>query len=83
MEISKNNNIINHDLIEGKKTLKLKIYDYFFNMLSLRKEPNFITLYIYHTMVPFIMVGRFSPTGSVCRRYSTRHSPLCYMSQLK
>ena len=50
MEISKNNSIINHDLIEGKKTLKLKIYDYFFNMLTLRKEPNFITLYIYHTI---------------------------------
>ena len=50
MEISKNNNILNQDLIEGPKTLKLKIYDYFHSMLELRKEPSFITLYIFHSI---------------------------------
>ena len=48
MEISKNNNILNQDIIEEKKTFKLKTYNYFFSMLELLREPSPITLYIFH-----------------------------------
>ena len=62
MEISKNNNILNQDLIEGPKTLKLKIYDYFHSMLELRKEPSFITLYILHSIEIIQLISfAFSP----------------------
>ena len=48
MEISKNNNILNQDLIEEKKTFKLKTYRYFHGMLDMLKQSSFITLYIFH-----------------------------------
>ena len=48
MEATKNNNILNQELVEEKKTFRYKTYEYFLNMLWLRKEPSFITLYIFH-----------------------------------
>ena len=48
MEISKNINLRNQDLIEEKKTFKLKTYKYFHTMLDMLKESSFITLYIFH-----------------------------------
>ena len=62
MEISKNNNILNQDVLEEKKSFKLKIYDYFFNMLTIRREPSYATLYIFHTIEIFQLISfAFSP----------------------
>ena len=62
MEISKNNNIFNQDVIEGKNSFRLKVYDYFYNMLTLRREPSYATLYIFHTIEIFQLISfAFSP----------------------
>ena len=62
MEISKNNNILNQDLIEGKKTFKSKIYEYFHAMLSNGRRPSFITLYTFHFIEIIQLVSfAFSP----------------------
>ena len=62
MEISKNNTILNQDLIEGPKSIKIKIYSYFHSMLELRKEPSFITLYILHSIEIIQLISfSFSP----------------------
>ena len=79
METSKNNNILNQDLIEGKKTLKLKIYDYFFNMLTLRKEPSFITLYIFHFIEIIQLISfAFSPPHTLTWNISENNFKYIY-----
>ena len=60
MENSKNNN--NEDLIEGKKTLKIKIFDYFFNMLILQKTKSYITFFVFHSIEIIQLISlTFSP----------------------
>ena len=60
MENSKNNN--NEDLIEGKKTLKIKIFDYFFNMLILQKTKSYITFFVFHSIEIIQLISlSFSP----------------------
>ena len=79
MEISKNNNILNQDLIEGKKTLKLKIYDYFFNMLNLRKEPSLVTLYIFHFIEIIQLISfAFSPPNTLTWNISENNYKYIY-----
>ena len=62
MEISKNNNILNQDLIEEKRTFKLKTYKYFHTMLDMLKESSLITLYIFHFIEIIQLISfAFSP----------------------
>ena len=79
MEISKNNNILNQDIIEGKKTLKLKIYDYFYNMLNLRNEPSSITLYIFHFIEIIQLISfAFSPPHTLTWNISENNFKYIY-----
>ena len=97
METSKNNNILSQESIEGKKTFKLKTYNYFHVMLCLRREPSFITLYIFHTIEiiqlisfafspPHIMTWNISQKAFLIVNYSLsgfRFVPLLYFSSFK
>ena len=79
MEISKNNNIFNQDIIEGKRNFKLKIYDYFFNMLTLKREPSYITLYIFHTIEIIQMISfAFSPPHTLTWNISEKNYKYIY-----
>ena len=95
MEITSNS--INQDLIETNKSLKIKVYDYFYNLLNLRKEPKFIALYIFHTIEIIQLISfAFSPPHSLTWNISEtnfkyvslilsgfRLTPLCFFISLK
>ena len=79
MEISKNNNILNQDVLEEKKSFKLKIYDYFFNMLTIRREPSYATLYIFHTIEIFQLISfAFSPPHTLTWKISEKSYKYIY-----
>ena len=94
MEITSNSN---QDLIETNKSLKIKVYDYFYNLLNLRKEPKFIALYIFHTIEIIQLISfAFSPPHSLTWNISEtnfkyvslilsgfRLTPLCFFISLK
>ena len=47
------NYLLNQDIFENRKNLKLKIFEYFYSILNRKKLTSFFILYLFHTIEIF------------------------------